>query len=59
MQQKLELKHDDYFRRQYILPALSLGYIEMSFPDSPNHPNQKYRLSSKGITLKKQLKNKR
>ena len=59
IQQKLALKHDDFFRTQYIIPALSLGYIELTFPDSPHHPNQKYRLSSKGIALKQKLENKK
>jgi len=57
IQQRLELKHDDFFRKQYIIPALSLGYIDMTYPDRPNHPNQKYRLTSKGSALKQQLEN--
>jgi predicted HTH transcriptional regulator len=56
--QKLDLKHDDFFRKQYILPSLDLGYIALTHPDKPNHPNQKYRLTAKGIALKKQLENK-
>jgi hypothetical protein len=29
----------------------------MTYPESPNHPNQRYRLIDKGIELKKRLKN--
>jgi len=58
IQQRLELRHDDFFRTQYIIPALSLGYIEMTIPETPNHPNQRYRLTPKGIALKQQLEKK-
>jgi predicted HTH transcriptional regulator len=60
IQNKLGLKSDDYFRVNYILPALESGYIELTFPESPKHPNQRYRLTQTGIALKKQLqKNKK
>ena len=59
IQEKLDLKHDDFFRTHYIAPAQNLGYIDRLFPGSPNHPNQKYRLTAKGIALKNHLKNKK
>lgn len=55
IQSLLNLKHDDYFRTQYIIPALEKDYITMKFPDSPNHPQQRYILTRKGILLKKEL----
>lgn len=55
IQKKLGLKHDDYFRLHYIDPALKTGLIELKYPDSPNHPNQKYRLTPKGEKLKKEI----
>ena len=33
------------FRKNYIQPALSEGAIERLYPDRPNHPKQKYRLT--------------
>ena len=33
------------------------GLVEMTIPDNPNHPNQRYRLTTKGIALKKKLRN--
>lgn len=39
----LALKHRPSFRESYLLPALRLGYIEMTIPDKPNSSNQKYR----------------
>ena len=32
IQQTLQLKHDDFFRTQYIIPALNSGFIEMKYP---------------------------
>jgi hypothetical protein len=59
IQEVLALKHEDYFRKNYIQPSLDQGYIEMSFPDNPNHPKQKYRLTAKGEMLRNRNKNKR
>lgn len=36
------------FIEKYIHPAIEEGFIEMSQPDSPNSPLQKYRLTAKG-----------
>ncbi len=38
-----------------LMTAMQNGYIEMTIPDMPNHPNQKYRLTPKGLELKMQL----
>ena len=35
LQDVLALKHEDYFREAYLLPALESGYIEMTIPDKP------------------------
>lgn len=51
IQKKLDLKSDDYFRVNYIIPSLEGGFIEMKYPESPNHPNQQYRLTIKGKKL--------
>jgi len=39
----LGLKHRPTFRDNYLLPAIELGYIEMTIPDKPNSSKQKYR----------------
>lgn len=39
----LKLSHKPTFRKNYLLPALALGGIEMRHPDSPRSPQQKYR----------------
>lgn len=50
----LELKGRDNFLKKYLEPALSLGLIEMTQPDSPRSPTQKYRLTAKGKKLLKE-----
>lgn len=41
---RLDLKHLPTFRRNYLQPALTAGLIQMTQPDSPNSPTQRYRL---------------
>lgn len=47
----LDMKHRPTLEQEYIKPALELGLIEMSQPDSPRSPTQKYRLTEKGKGL--------
>ena len=44
----LKLKHNPTFRHNYLIPALKLELIEMTRPNKPKSPVQKYRLTSKG-----------
>jgi len=48
IQENLSLKHEDYFREKYLLPALDSGLIEMTIPEKPKSSKQKYRLTEKG-----------
>ncbi len=45
----LALKDRVTFTEDYLRPAIRLGLIEMSQPDSPRSPTQKYRLTAKGL----------
>ena len=45
-----------YFKKHFIIPAMQEKLVEMIHPDVPNHPNQKYRLTPKGVELKEALK---
>ena len=49
--EKMQLKDRKHFRKTYINPALENGLIEPTYPDSPRHPNQEYRLTEKGKKL--------
>jgi len=56
LQEIIGIKKRDYFRTNYLNPAITYGYVELTIPDKPNSQNQKYRLTSKGPQLKKSLK---
>ena len=55
LQELLSIKNRDYFRPDYLNPAIKQGYVELTIPDKPNSQNQKYRLTAKGIALKNSL----
>lgn len=44
----LQLSHKPTFRKNYLNPALAAGLVEMTDPDSPRSPVQKYRLTTNG-----------
>ncbi len=52
MMKGLNLNGRRNFLQNNLQPAVALGLIEMTQPDSPNSPTQKYRLTEKGKTLK-------
>lgn len=52
IQEKLKLSDKVNFRINYLDPALEAGLIQMKYPDSPNHPKQKYLLTELGGELK-------
>ena len=59
LQGLLSIKNRDYFRTDYLNPAIDNGYVELTIPDKPNSRNQKYRLTTKGLALKNsQINNK-
>lgn len=47
----LDLNHKPHFNDKYIKPLLEQDLIEMTIPDKPKSPNQKYRLTQKGKKL--------
>lgn len=49
------LKHRPSFRKNYFLPALAEGAIERLYPEQPNHPKQKYRLTESAKEWKNSL----
>jgi ATP-dependent DNA helicase RecG len=55
IQNALELRHQENFRDNYLIPSLEGNYIEMIYPETPNHPNQRYRLTEKGLEIQKTL----
>jgi Fic family protein len=48
LMQSLKMNHRPTFRKNYLIPALKAGFVEMTDPNSPKSPKQKYRLTTKG-----------
>ena len=48
----LKLKNRSSFLEFYLSPALRIGFIEMTQPNSPRSPTQKYRLTAKGLAAR-------
>jgi ATP-dependent DNA helicase RecG len=48
LQRALGLLDREHFRKDYLVPALEAGFVEMSLPDKPNSRLQKYLLTDKG-----------
>jgi hypothetical protein len=55
MQKAMNLSDRENFRKEYLLPVLKQGLMEMTIPDKPKSRNQRYRLTSKGISTKQAL----
>lgn len=49
----LALKGRDNFLKSYLYPALQDNLITQTHPEQANHPDQKYRLTDKGMDLLK------
>lgn len=58
MMRAVGLKDRVNFRLNYLEPALLDGWIEMTQPDSPKSPTQRYRLTAKGRNLLQAIKDK-
>ena len=43
------------FSKSVLKPTIDNGYIQMLYPDKPNHRGQKYQLTEKGLILLKIL----
>ncbi|MCI5212725.1 MAG: hypothetical protein D3910_28925 [Candidatus Electrothrix sp. ATG2] len=56
IQQQLGLKAEKNFRLLYLGPALDAGLIEMTLPDKPRSPKQRYRLTRSGQVVKMKMK---
>ena len=55
LQAALKLRDRRSFRETYLKPALEGGLIEMTLPDKPTSRNQRYRRTSAGEALARQL----
>lgn len=57
IQDKMGFKDKGNFVSLYLNPAMEEGYIEMTIPEKPKSSRQKYRLTQKGLELKRIISN--
>lgn len=55
-QKALRLRGQANFRDRYLLPALNVGFVEMTIPDKPRSRRQRYRLTPAGAEYLKKMK---
>ncbi len=48
LQASADIAHREHFRKAYLEPLITAGWLERTIPDKPTSPNQKYRLTEKG-----------
>ncbi len=48
LQEAVGLTVPEHFRKAYLRPALDSGLVEMTLPDTPTSPSQRYRLTTQG-----------
>lgn len=51
----LGLKHAEHFPKAYLLKALADGVLEMTIPDKPRSRLLRYRLTTRGEALRREL----
>ena len=56
IQEKLNLKNRDYFRKNYLLPAIEQGLVALTLPDKLTSSKQQYYLTKKGKEVLASLK---
>jgi ATP-dependent DNA helicase RecG len=59
LQLALALKHEDHFRKAYLVPALEAKMIEMTLPDVPRSSKQRYRLTALGRQRRREIEGQR
>jgi hypothetical protein len=48
IQDSMKLTDRVNFMLSYLQPAIEQGFVSMKYPESPNHPKQRYLLTQKG-----------
>ena len=52
----LNINSRSYIHTDILTPAIVSGLVAREYPDSPNHPRQKYYLTEKGKAMLEQIK---
>ena len=56
LQNLLNLSDREYFRKNYLNPAIEQGFVALTIPDKPTSSKQQYYLTDKGKEFLKTLK---
>ena len=48
LQEAMGLKNAEHFRKAYLVPAITAGYLEMTLPSTPRSTKQAYRVTALG-----------
>jgi ATP-dependent DNA helicase RecG len=59
LQLALGLRHEDNFRKLYLLPALEAKMVEMTLPAVPRSSKQRYRLTALGRQRRSEIEGRR
>ncbi len=51
LQMTAEIKDREYFRKEYLTPLLLDGFLELTIPDKPNSPKQRYKTTVAGSNI--------
>lgn len=57
MMKAVKLKDGKIFLQYSLTPAINSGFVQMLYPERPNHPRQKYLLTVKGLAFYQELVN--
>ena len=58
LQQASKLGHREHFRKNYLEPLISSGWLERTISDKPTSPKQRYRLTETGRAWLEKMVNK-
>jgi len=58
LQQASKLGHREHFRKNYLEPLISSGWLERTISDKPTSPKQRYRLTEIGRAWLEKMVNK-
>lgn len=55
LQKLLNLRDEKNFRENYLHAAIEQSFVILTLPNTPTHPDQKYKLSPKGYRIKEEF----
>ncbi len=47
----LELSNQTFNRKKFLDPLIDIGWVQLEYPDTRTHPNQRYKITETGKRL--------